>query len=100
MYKVDSIINQQHDEPDSPESINPTNETINIDLNNINIQQPDKLNYNTNHHTRKLSLINENDNMCINHNPSMNYFINIQTLQHDTQFNDFLASLNINYADS
>ena len=100
MYKINNIVTQQEQEAASPEPTNQPKHNINIDLNNINIQQTNNLNYNTNHHSRKLSLINDNDNMYINHNPSINYFLSIQTLQNDTQFNEFLNSLNITYSDS
>lgn len=98
MYKVNNIVNQekQHTTGDYD---NPNN-NINIDLNNININQSDSLNYNTNHHNRKLSLINESDTMFINHKPSINYFMNIQSLQNDSEFNSFLSSLNVTYNDS
>lgn len=98
MYKVNNIVNQekQHTTGDYD---NP-NSNINIDLNNININQSDSLNYNTNHHNRKLSLINESDTMFINHKPSINYFMNIQSLQNDSEFNSFLSSLNVTYNDS
>lgn len=98
MYKVNNIVNQEKQHTSGDYGNHTSN--IKIDLNSINIKQPDSSNYNTTLHRRKISLTNESDTMFINHKPSTNYFMNIQSLQNDLEFNSFLSSLNITYNDS